>query len=193
MMLGWRSSAAVDASRRKRCSKVCVAGELRLEDLEGDRDLELGIVRLVDPGEPPGADQLVDPVLPEGLTEVALRHYTEPLQGWADPVNYCAPTNLSAQAKLDARGIYIMAFEKAPTIEKYQTHETDTGSTAGTGRASDGADQLPARSHFRRTKDHHGRRGLLKMVGKRKRLLNYLKRTDVDGYREIIQELGLRY
>ena len=41
--------------------------------------------------------------------------------------------------------------------------------------------------HFRaHAKDHHGRRGLLKMVGKRRRLLNYLKRTDVDGYRKII-------
>jgi len=48
--------------------------------------------------------------------------------------------------------------------------------------------------HFRSHKnDHHGRRGLLKMNGKRRRLLNYLKRTDVDAYRQIIQELGLRY
>ena len=48
--------------------------------------------------------------------------------------------------------------------------------------------------HFRaHKKDHHGRRGLLKMVGKRRRLLNYLKRTDVDGYRSLVQELGLRY
>ena len=48
--------------------------------------------------------------------------------------------------------------------------------------------------HFRaHKKDHHGRRGLLKMVGKRRRLLNYLKRTDVDSYRQIVQELGLRY
>jgi small subunit ribosomal protein S15 len=48
--------------------------------------------------------------------------------------------------------------------------------------------------HFRaHKKDHHGRRGLLKMVGKRRRLLNYLKRTDVDGYRTILSELGLRY
>ena len=48
--------------------------------------------------------------------------------------------------------------------------------------------------HFRQhAKDHHGRRGLLKMVGKRRRLLDYLKRTDVDGYRKIISDLGLRY
>ena len=48
--------------------------------------------------------------------------------------------------------------------------------------------------HFRsHKKDHHSRRGLLKMVGKRRRLLDYMKRTDVDGYRQLIQELGLRY
>ena len=48
--------------------------------------------------------------------------------------------------------------------------------------------------HFRsHKKDHHSRRGLLKMVGKRRRLLNYMKRTDVDGYRAIVQQLGLRY
>ena len=48
--------------------------------------------------------------------------------------------------------------------------------------------------HFRsHAKDHHGRRGLLKMVGTRRRLLDYLKRTDVDGYRKLIADLGLRY
>jgi small subunit ribosomal protein S15 len=48
--------------------------------------------------------------------------------------------------------------------------------------------------HFRaHAKDHHGRRGLLKLVGRRRRLLDYLKRTDVDGYRKLIADLGLRY
>jgi small subunit ribosomal protein S15 len=41
-------------------------------------------------------------------------------------------------------------------------------------------------------KDHHSRRGLLKLVGQRRRLLNYLQRKDLEGYRELIQELGLR-
>ena len=86
-----------------------------------------------------------------------------------------------------------MAFEKAPTVAKYKTHDTDSGSTRVqvallTERINHLNDQ-----HFRsHSKDHHSRRGLLKMVGKRKRLLNYLRRTDVDGYRRIIQELGLR-
>ncbi|MDB4908342.1 MAG: ribosomal protein [Gemmatimonadetes bacterium] len=86
-----------------------------------------------------------------------------------------------------------MAFEKAPTIQKYQSHETDTGSARVqvailTNRINYLTD------HFRaHKKDHHGRRGLLKMVGQRRRLLNYMKRTDVSGYRQIVEELGLRY
>jgi small subunit ribosomal protein S15 len=48
--------------------------------------------------------------------------------------------------------------------------------------------------HFRaHKKDNHSRRGLLKMVGQRRRLLDYMKRTELEGYRKLIQELGLRY
>ena len=48
--------------------------------------------------------------------------------------------------------------------------------------------------HFRtHAKDHHGRLGLLKMVGKRRRLLDYLKRENVDEYRQLVSELGLRH
>ena len=86
-----------------------------------------------------------------------------------------------------------MAFEKSTTVEKYRTHETDSGSTrVQIALLSDRIKYLT--EHFRvHKKDHHGRRGLLKMNGKRRRLLNYMKRTDVDGYRQIIKELGLRY
>jgi len=86
-----------------------------------------------------------------------------------------------------------MAFEKAATIGKYKTGETDTGSTrVQIAILTDRINYLT--DHFRKhAKDHHGRRGLLKMVGKRRRLLNYLRRTDVQGYRQIIDELGLRY
>jgi len=85
-----------------------------------------------------------------------------------------------------------MAFDKGLTVQKYRTHETDSGSTRVqvallTERI------LYLTDHFRdHKKDHHGRRGLLKMVGQRKRLLNYLKRTDVDDYRKIVKDLGLR-
>jgi small subunit ribosomal protein S15 len=86
-----------------------------------------------------------------------------------------------------------MAFEKASTIEKYRTHEGDTGSArVQVAVLTDRINYLT--DHFRaHHKDHHGRRGLLKMVGKRRRLLNYLKRTDLEGYRRLIDELKLRY
>jgi len=86
-----------------------------------------------------------------------------------------------------------MAFEKAPSITKYQTHETDTGSTrVQVAILTDRINYLT--DHFRtHQKDHHGRLGLLKMVGKRRRLLDYLRRTDVAGYRQLVSELGLRH
>jgi len=86
-----------------------------------------------------------------------------------------------------------MPFAKGSTVEKYRSHETDTGSTrVQVALLTERINYL--NDHFRaHKKDHHGRRGLLKMVGKRRRLLNYLKRTDVDGYRQILSELGLRY
>jgi small subunit ribosomal protein S15 len=86
-----------------------------------------------------------------------------------------------------------MAFEKSASITKYQMHPTDTGSTSVQVAAlTERINYLT--DHFRaHKKDHHSRRGLLKMVGQRRRLLDYMKRIDVDGYRKIIQELGLRY
>jgi small subunit ribosomal protein S15 len=86
-----------------------------------------------------------------------------------------------------------MAFEKTPTVEKYRTHETDSGSTEVqvallTARINYLTD------HFRaHAKDHHSRRGLLKVVGRRRRLLDYLRKTDLESYRKIIADLGLRY
>jgi small subunit ribosomal protein S15 len=78
-------------------------------------------------------------------------------------------------------------------IKKYQLSETDRGSTKVqiallTARIND------LTGHFRaHKKDHHSRRGLLKMVGKRRRLLDYLRRNDLEGYRALIAELGLRH
>jgi len=86
-----------------------------------------------------------------------------------------------------------MAFQNAATLAKYQAHEGDTGSTrVQVALLTDRINYLT--THFRaHAKDHHSRRGLLKMVGRRRRLLDYMKRTDVEDYRKIIQELGLRY
>jgi small subunit ribosomal protein S15 len=85
-----------------------------------------------------------------------------------------------------------MAFEKAPTVAKYKTHENDTGSTRVqvallTERINELTEHLRAHS-----KDHHSRRGLLMLVGRRRRLLRYLERTDLERYRSLVAELGLR-
>ena len=85
-----------------------------------------------------------------------------------------------------------MGFEKNEVITKYQLHENDRGSAPVqiallTSRINDLSD------HFRKHhKDHHSRRGLLKMVGQRRRLLEYMKRTNVTRYRELLEDLGLR-
>lgn len=86
-----------------------------------------------------------------------------------------------------------MSFLKSPEIAKYQAHENDTGSTkVQVAVLTERINYLT--EHFRaHKKDHHSRRGLLKMVGQRKRLLSYLRRTDVESYRQLVQDLGLRY
>ena len=86
-----------------------------------------------------------------------------------------------------------MAFVKSAAIEDHRKHETDTGSSrVQVAVLTERINYLT--EHFRtHKKDHHGRRGLLKMVGTRRRLLNYMKRTDIEGYRQIVQDLGLRY
>ena len=81
---------------------------------------------------------------------------------------------------------------KFELIETYRVHETDTGSPEVqiailTRRINDLTD------HFKtHAKDHHSRLGLLKMVGKRRRLLDYLKRKNLGRYQQIIGQLGLR-
>ena len=86
-----------------------------------------------------------------------------------------------------------MAIVKEETIKKYQLHENDRGSAPVqiallTERLND------LRSHFdAHKKDHHSRRGLLKMVGRRRRLLEYYKRMGLEGYRGLIKDLGLRH
>ncbi|HEY2851534.1 MAG TPA: 30S ribosomal protein S15 [Gemmatimonadaceae bacterium] len=86
-----------------------------------------------------------------------------------------------------------MAFDKTPTVQKYRASDNDTGSSrVQVAILTQRIKYLD--DHFRRhKKDHHSRRGLMRMVGQRRRLLNYMKRTDVDGYRQLMQELGLRY
>ncbi len=82
--------------------------------------------------------------------------------------------------------------QKDQVIGKFKKHDGDSGSPEVqiallTERINTLSD------HFKMHKaDHHSRRGLLKMVGQRKRLLAYLKRKDLDGYRGLIKDLGIR-
>ncbi|MDR0477851.1 MAG: 30S ribosomal protein S15 [Desulfobulbaceae bacterium] len=84
------------------------------------------------------------------------------------------------------------AVKKNEIIEKFKTHSTDTGSTAvQVALLTDRIQYLT--EHFKvHIKDHHSRRGLLKLVGQRRRLLDYLKKKNLAAYRELIQELGIR-
>ena len=82
--------------------------------------------------------------------------------------------------------------KKAALIETYRQHESDTGSPEVqvaiiTARIAELQD------HFKtHVKDHHSRRGLLKLVGQRRRLLDYLKIIDIERYRKIVGQLNLR-
>ena len=86
-----------------------------------------------------------------------------------------------------------MAFQKQPVIAQYRANDKDTGSSAvQVALLTERINSLTG--HFQaHVKDHHSRRGLLKMVGQRRRLLGYLKRTDLAGYRSLIERLGLRH
>ncbi len=86
-----------------------------------------------------------------------------------------------------------MAIDKDAIIRKYQLHDGDRGSApVQVALLTARIDHL--RKHFDAHKqDHHSRRGLLKMVGTRRRLLDYLRKNDVDRYRELIADLGLRH
>ncbi|AOY77270.1 30S ribosomal protein S15 [Clostridium formicaceticum] len=82
--------------------------------------------------------------------------------------------------------------KKQSIIGEYKTHDSDTGSPEVqiallTERINHLNDHLKMHK-----KDHHSRRGLLKMVGKRRNLLNYVKEKNIERYRELIQKLGLR-
>lgn len=81
---------------------------------------------------------------------------------------------------------------KTELITTYKAHDTDTGSPeVQVALLSDRISYLT--EHFKtHAKDHHSRRGLLKLVGQRRRLLDYLKRKDADRYTEIIHKLGIR-
>ncbi len=84
------------------------------------------------------------------------------------------------------------AEKKKEIIERFKTHDTDTGSCeVQIALLSERIAYLT--EHFKtHPKDHHSRRGLLKLVGQRRSLLKYLKKRDITKYRALIKELGIR-
>ncbi|MGN6182210.1 MAG: 30S ribosomal protein S15 [Thermoanaerobaculia bacterium] len=82
--------------------------------------------------------------------------------------------------------------QKSDLINQYRVHDADTGSPeVQIALLSNRISYL--NEHFKsHAKDHHSRRGLLKLVGRRRRLLDYLKQIDVERYRSIIDKLGIR-
>ena len=86
----------------------------------------------------------------------------------------------------------MFAEKKTELVEKFRTHESDTGSPEVqvailTERINQLTDHFKVHKH-----DHHGRRGLLKLVSQRRGLLGYLKRKDLGRYKTLIDQLGLR-
>jgi small subunit ribosomal protein S15 len=82
--------------------------------------------------------------------------------------------------------------QKKSILAEYGVHDSDTGSAEAqvallTKRISDLTEHLKVHKH-----DHHSRRGLLLLVGRRRRLLNYLQKVEIQRYRSLIQRLGLR-
>jgi small subunit ribosomal protein S15 len=103
------------------------------------------------------------------------------------PTRICERGNI-----LEKVEITMLKSEKTEIIKKYARHEGDTGSpevqiAVLTKRINDLTEHLRTNK-----KDHHSRRGLLKMVGQRRSLLNYLTKVDIERYRAIIAELGIR-
>ena len=84
------------------------------------------------------------------------------------------------------------ALDKSETIRQYRVHDTDTGSSEVQIAILTSRINLLTEHFKTHKKDHLSRRGLLKMVGRRRRLLDYLRRRDVQRYRTVIKRLGLR-
>lgn len=94
--------------------------------------------------------------------------------------------------RLKEEKVALTVDQKSDIITRFRLHEADTGSPeVQVAILSERINYLT--DHFKtHAKDHHSRRGLIKLVGQRRRLLNYLKKKDIDRYRSLIDTLGLR-
>ena len=105
-------------------------------------------------------------------------------------VEICATKERKREKSGDQMGI--AQPNRQEVIEQFRVHQTDTGSPeVQVALLSQRIDHLTG--HFKvHVKDHHSRRGLLKLVGQRRRLLDYLKKSDFERYQSLIQRLGIR-
>lgn len=102
------------------------------------------------------------------------------------------PSTTWHQALILMEVFYMVKERKIEIIEKFATHEGDTGSPeVQVALLTERINELNGHLQIHK-KDHHSRRGLLKMVGQRRSLLNYLKKTNLEKYRTILAELNLR-
>lgn len=104
----------------------------------------------------------------------------------------CEKSKYISEKNSEERVIKMLKQEKTAIIKEYGMHEGDTGSpevqiAVLSKRIADLTEHLRSNK-----KDHHSRRGLLKMVGQRRSLLNYLMKNDINRYRAIVEKLGLR-
>lgn len=109
-----------------------------------------------------------------------------------DIYNNFTQYNLYVERLAKEKQVALSKEKKVEIITKYGSNKDDTGSTrVQIALLTTRINELT--EHFKiHKKDHTGRRGLLKLVGKRRSLLNYLKNHNLDGYRELIAELSLR-
>jgi small subunit ribosomal protein S15 len=125
----------------------------------------------------------------QGGYNAALRPWAD--DGWAQG-SIKPGRRLFSTKRLREKKMAINTSEKAKIVADYQRSQGDTGSPEVqvallTARIND------LTGHFKEhVKDHHSRRGLLKMVSQRRKMLDYLKRTNADSYRALIERLGLR-
>src|SRR5512146_171298 len=107
--------------------------------------------------------------------------------------NRCVSCAVNKRKERDrAENMGIAEPQKQQTVEQFRVHQTDTGSPeVQVALLSQRIEHL--NEHFKvHVKDHHSRRGLLKLVGQRRRLLDYLRNSDFDRYQKLIQRLGIR-
>jgi small subunit ribosomal protein S15 len=100
--------------------------------------------------------------------------------------------SITKKKERNAENMGVAPQQKQGVIEQFRVHQSDTGSPeVQVALLSQRIDYLT--QHFKiHAKDHHSRRGLLKLVGQRRRLLDYLKKSDFERYQVLIQRLGIR-